>query len=173
MIPHCDQQVDNAVPGFTGEAVTSGRKTEPGSSVVKAFPGLSVTKSLLCVFPGLFQSGFPGYVNKPRWLPVVAVRGSSVTPVPEEFQPTGAATESTGNDDGNRAGHPGCYCRQWEFLLTGRAFFCVVPILQQETRDRHGWEQTEKREGSAPSFSKTDAWQYRQHTHVHQPAGSR
>ena len=57
-LPQCDQQVDNAVPGFTQKLQHPGRKTEPGNGVVKTFPD-GITKSLLCVIPGLFRAVFP------------------------------------------------------------------------------------------------------------------
>lgn len=83
------------------EAVTSGRKTEPGNGSVKAFPD-GVTKSLLCVFLGLFRAVFSRICE---YTALVACGGSAwiiSDTNAGRFQPTGAATESTGNDEGNR-----------------------------------------------------------------------
>lgn len=112
------------------------RKAEPGNGVVKAFLD-GFTKSLLCVFPGLFRAVFPGYVNKLRWLPVVAVRGSSATQTPEgssrQVRQRRVPEMMTGT-----GWPPGLLLSPVRVPADGTGIFLCRSILQQEIRDRHG-----------------------------------
>lgn len=81
---------------------------------------------------GPVQSGFlPGYVNTPRWLPVVAVRGSSATQTPEgssrqvQQRRVPEMMKGTGLP-------PGLSPSPVRATADGRAFFCGIPFFSRK-----------------------------------------
>lgn len=111
-------------------------KLNRATAASKLFPMAS--PKVCCRVSGPVQSGFPpGYVNKLRWLPVVAVRGSSATPVPEDSsrqvrqRGVPEVMKGTGLP-------PGLLLLPVRVPADGTGIFLCRSTRRQETRDRHG-----------------------------------
>lgn len=96
----------------------------------KLFPMASPKVCCAC-FRACSERFSPGYVNKPRWLPVVAVRGSSVTPVPEDSSRQALQRRVPEMMTGT-GWPPGLLLSPVRVPADGRAFFCVVPFFSRK-----------------------------------------